>query len=245
MIKIPPVIGGFINNNKHDRIIVKKNVNMKNNIIDSIEYKKYDSSNEKEVIDIFVKAFEGYPLFEIVKDDFKTEEKFHNFYNSFMKALFKATIRKNECYIGISSGKVVDLVIIDAPTDKPVGFLDYVLSGGIKPILKLGLINALKFLKLSDETEYAVKSIKEPRWHLYFLVVDPKQQGKGIGSDTIRNFLIPFVKERNGKLITVTTNAERNLKFYTNNGFSLIKEEILTYKDRIVNNWSFKMDLFI
>lgn len=160
-----------------------------------------------------------------------------------MKALFKATIRRNACYVGIDNGAVVDLVIIDAPTDKPVGFLDYVISGGLKPILKLGLSNALKFLKLSDETEIIVKSIKEPRWHLYFLVVDPEHQGKGIGSDAIHNFLIPFVKNKNGKLITVTTNARHNIKFYTDNGFSLIKEETLIYKDRAVDNWSFKMDL--
>ena len=216
---------------------------MKNNIINSIEYKKYNTSYEKEVINIFVKAFENYPLFDIVKDDFKTEEKYHSFYNCFMKALFKATIRQNVCYIGINNGKVINLVIIDAPTDKPVGFLDYILCGGLNPILKLGLFNVLKYLKLSDETEYFVKSIKEPRWHLYFLVVDPKYQGKGIGSDAINNFLIPLVKEKNGKLITVTTNAKHNVKFYTNNGFSLIKEETLIYKDRTVDNWSFRMDL--
>lgn len=216
---------------------------MKDNMINSIEYKKYNASYEKEVINIFVKAFENYPLFEIVKNDFKKEEKYYSFYNCFMKSLFKATIRKNECYIGINDGKVIDLVIIDAPTDKPVGFLDYLLSGGIKPILKLGLFNALKFLKLSDETEYVVKSIKEQRWHLYFLVVDQKYQGKGIGSDAINNFLIPFVNEKNGKLITVTTNSIHNVNFYKNNGFSLIKEESLKYKDRTVNNWSFRMDL--
>lgn len=135
------------------------------------------------------------------------------------------------------------MIIIDAPTDKPVGFLDYVLCGGIKPILKLGLFNALKYLKLSDETEYVVKSIKDERWHLYFLVVDSKYQGLGIGSDAINNFLIPFVKERNGKIITVTTNSMHNINFYTKNGFSLIKEENLRYKDRTVSNWSFRMDL--
>lgn len=216
---------------------------MENNAINSIEYKKYNSSYEKDVINIFVEAFKNYPLFDIVKDDFKTEGKYFSFYNSFMKALFKATIRKNECYIGINKGSVINMIIIDAPTDKPIGFLDYVLCGGIKPILKLGLFNALKYLKLSDETEYVVKSIKDERWHLYFLVVDPKYQGLGIGSDAINNFLIPFVKERNGKIITVTTNSMHNINFYTNNGFSLIKEETLRYKDRTVSNFSFRMDL--
>ena len=85
--------------------------------------------------------------------------------------------------------------------------------------------------------------MKETRWHLYFLVVEPSHQDQGIGSSAIKDFLIPFVKEKNGKLITVTTNAEQNVGFYTKNGFSLIKEETLKYKDRTVNNWSFRLDL--
>ena len=216
---------------------------MGNDMTNSIKYKKYDASYEKEVINLFVQGFENYPLFEIVRNDFKTEERYHRFYRCFMKALFKATIRRNACYIGINNGKVVGLVILDAPTDKPVGFLDYLLCGGLKPILQLGLSNSLKFLSLSDETEVVVKSIKEIRWHLYFLVVDPEHQGKGIGSDAIKYFLIPFVKDKEGKLITVTTNAKHNIQFYTNNGFSLIKEETLLYKNRTIENWSFRMDL--
>ena len=209
----------------------------------SIEYKKYNASYEKEVIAMFARGFDHYPLFEILKNDFKTEERYRRFYHCFMKTLFQATIRRNACYIGIHNGKVVNLVIIDAPTDKPVGFLDYVIRGGVKPIFKLGLSNSLKYLHFTDETEIVVKSIKEPRWHLYFLVVDPEHHGEGIGSDAIKNFLIPFVKERNGKLITVTTNTKRNAKFYTDNGFVLIKEETLRYKDRTIQNWSFKMGL--
>lgn len=216
---------------------------MKNTTINSIEYKKYNDFYKEEVIEIFIKSFENYPLFEIVKDDFRKKEKYHSFYKLFMKVLFKATIRQNECYIGIYDGKVVSVIIIDAPTDKPVGFVDYIVCGGFNCIIKLGLLNAFKFFKLSDETEFVVKSIKRPRWHLYFLVVDPKYQGKGIGSDAINNFLVPFVKEKKGELITVTTNKKHNVKFYLNNGFSLIKEEILIYKDRTVGNWSFKMDL--
>ena len=111
---------------------------MGNNIANTIEYRKYDTSFEKEVVDVLIKAFDHYPLFDVVRDDFKTEERFRGFHIRFMKAMFKATIRHNACYIGMKDGKVVSLVIIDAPTDKPVGFLDYVLSGGLNPILRLG-----------------------------------------------------------------------------------------------------------
>ena len=215
----------------------------KDDAIDSLEYREYDPSYEKEAIDIFTKAFESYPLFEIVRDDFKTRERYLRFYRGFMKALFKATIRKNACFLGVSGDRVIDLLIVEAPTDRPVGFMDYVLSGGIIPIVRLGLINALRYLSLSEETEKVVKAIEGPRWHLYLLAVDPSCQGKGAGSDAIRNFLLPFVRERKGKLITVTTNAKRNCGFYAGNGFSLLKEETLLYKGKSVTNWSFRMDL--
>ena len=75
------------------------------------------------------------------------------------------------------------------------------------------------------------------------MAVDPKHQGEGIGSDAINSFMIPLVKENYGKIITVTTNAESNVKFYLNNGFSLVEEETFEYDGNLVGNWTFKMDL--
>ena len=97
--------------------------------------------------------------------------------------------------------------------------------------------------KPSDKTEYAVKSITEPRWHLHFLAVDPKCQRQGIGSGAIQDFLIPLVRSNGGDLITVTTNSEKNVDFYISNGFSLVEEETLEYKAKSIGNWTFKMDL--
>jgi hypothetical protein len=52
-----------------------------------------------------------------------------------------------------------------------------------------------------------------------------------------------LVRANGGNLITVTTNSEKNVNFYKNNGFSLIKEETLEYKAKSIRNWSFRMDL--
>ncbi|MCR4608992.1 MAG: GNAT family N-acetyltransferase [Eubacterium sp.] len=120
------------------------------------------------------------------------------------------TIRKDDCYIGISDGKVTAIVIVEKPSDKP---------------------------------EIVVKSIPEPRWHLYFLAVDPKDQKRGIGSEAIQGFLIPLVKSNGGNLITVTTNSEKNVDFYINNGFTLVKEEMLECNEKSIGNWMFRMDL--
>ena len=110
-------------------------------------------------------------------------------------------------------------------------------------IVRIGLKDTLKFMEMSDKTEIVVKSIPEPRWHLYFLAVDPNIQKQGIGSGAIQDFLIPLVKSNGGNLITVTTNSAKNVDFYIDNGFSLVKEETLEYNTKSIGNWTFRMDL--
>ena len=209
-----------------------------------VEYKQYDISYEEEVLEVFTEAFMNYPLFYgIFEDSFDTKEKLHSFYKQSIKGIFRATIRKDRCFIGFMDGQVVDIVIIESPTEKPIGFLDYAVSGMPGVFMKLGIRKTFQYLDLSERTEEVVKRIKEPRWHLYFLAVSPKHQKKGIGTDAIRNFLIPMVKENNGKLITVTTNSEKNVRFYLDNGFSLVEEEVLDFNGKSLGNWTFRMDL--
>ena len=208
------------------------------------EYKKYDSSYENAALKVFIESFVNYPLFwGAFEDRFNSGIKLRSFYEDLMKVIFRATIRKDDCYIGVMDGKVICIVIVEKPSDKPVSFWDYTVSGMAGVIVKLGLIGTLKFMELSDKTEYVVKSIREPRWHLYFLAVNPKYQCQGIGLGAIQDFLIPLVRSNGGNIITVTTNSEKNVDFYINNGFSLVKEEMLEYNEKSIGNWTFRMDL--
>ena len=209
-----------------------------------VEYQQYDSSYEAETLKVFIESFVHYPLFwGIFEDLFQSEIKLRRFHAQLMKGLFKATIRRDDCYIGVADGTVRAIVIVEKPSDKPISFWDYAVSGMPGVIAKIGLKNTLKFMELSDKTEIVVKSIPEKRWHLYFLAVDPNYQSQGIGTGAIQDFLIPLVRSNGGDLITVTTNAEKNVDFYIRNGFSLIKEETFEYNAKSFGNWSFRMDL--
>ncbi len=193
--------------------------------MNKVEYKQYDSSYEAEALKVFTDSFVNYPLFwGVFKDRFKSEIKLRSFYEVLMKGIFKATIRKYDCYVGVADGKVA-------------------VSGMAGVIARIGLIDTLNYMELSDKTETVVKSITKPRWHLYFLAVDPKYQTRGIGTGVIQDFLIPLVRSNGGDLITVTTNSEKNVGFYIKNGFSLVKEETLAYKEKSIRNWTFRMDL--
>ena len=212
--------------------------------INMIEYKRYDRSYEDEVLKVFTESFVKYPLFwGVFEDRFKSEIKLRSFYEHLMRGIFKATIRKDDCYMGIVDGKVTVIVIIEKPSDKRVGFWDYAVSGMAGIIARIGFRDTLKFMEMSDKTEIVVKNIPDKRWHLYFLAVDPKYQKLGVGSSAIQDFLIPLVKSNGGNLITVTTNSEKNVSSYINNGFTLIKEETLECNEKSIGNWSFRMDL--
>ncbi|MBR2524763.1 MAG: GNAT family N-acetyltransferase [Clostridiales bacterium] len=209
-----------------------------------VEYKLYDRSYEDEVLKVFTESFVNYPLFwGVFTERFKSEAELRSFYDRLMKGIFRATIRKDDCYIGTEDGHVKAVVIIEKPSDKPVGFWDYAVSGMAGIIARIGLRDTLRFMEMSDKTEIVVKSIPEPRWHLYFLAVAPEYQKQGVGSAAIRDFLIPLVRSNGGNLITVTTNAEKNVPFYTNNGFTLVQEETLECNARSIGNWTFRMDL--
>ena len=209
-----------------------------------VEYKRYDKSYEDEVLKVFTEAFVNYPLFwGVFEDRFKSDSKLRSFYERLMKGIFRATVRKDDCYMGIEDGNIIAVVIVEKPSDKPVGFWDYAVSGMAGIIARIGIRDTLRFMEMSDRTEIVVKSIPEPRWHLYFLAVDPGCQKQGMGSGAIQDFLIPLVKTNCGNLITVTTNAEKNVAFYVNNGFKLVKEETLECNGKTIGNWTFRMDL--
>ena len=63
----------------------------------------------------------------------------------------------------MADGKVIAIVIIEKPSDKPIGFGDYAVSGMAGIIARIGLADTLKYMELSDKTEITVKSIPAPR----------------------------------------------------------------------------------
>ena len=209
-----------------------------------VEYKRYDRSYEDEVLKVLTESVVNYPRFwGVFEDRFKSGTALRSFYERLMKGIFRATVRKDDCYMVIADGKVKAIVIVEKPSDKPVGFWDYAVSGMAGIIARIGIRDTLRFMEMSDKTEIVVRSIPEPRWHLYFLAVDPEYQKQGIGSAVIQDFLIPLVRSNGGNLITVTTNSEKNVAFYIDNGFRLVKEETLECNAKSIGNWTFRMDL--
>ena len=69
------------------------------------------------------------------------------------------------------------------------------------------------------------------------------EQGKGIGSRFMQEYIIPHLKEAGGEVLCLFTNSEMNRKFYEKNGFTLFDEKEFEYKERKIGSWSYCMKL--
>lgn len=69
---------------------------------------------------------------------------------------------------------------------------------------------------------YGPVPMTQGTFDLYWIVVDPRSQGQGIGSDLL-HFLEEVIRERRGRMILIDTSSipqyEKTQKFYIRHGF--------------------------
>ncbi|MCX2479340.1 GNAT family N-acetyltransferase [Pedobacter sp. MC2016-15] len=91
----------------------------------------------------------------------------------------------------------------------------------------IGISNISKILK-KESIIKKVQNAEKPRFYLWFLGVDERFQGKGIGTDLLRQLL-----DESSKLdreLLLETSTERNLPFYVANGLRLYADVDVGYK---------------
>lgn len=90
----------------------------------------------------------------------------------------------------------------------------------------IGLDNIGKAMK----RESAIKKIqpKDPMYYLWFIGVDPKFQGTGIGSQLMNEIIQD--SEQKSRPIYLETSTLRNLPWYRKFGFEIYNELELSYK---------------
>ncbi|HOV33490.1 MAG TPA: GNAT family N-acetyltransferase [Candidatus Hydrogenedens sp.] len=97
-------------------------------------------------------------------------------------------------------------------------------AGLLGTISKLGLKNLWKPLRVYLDSQRRTKSeVKEPSWILDILGVQPEFQGKGIGSTLVQHLI--SLSNRDKVPAYLITHNEKNIVFYENNGFKLLKKE--------------------
>ena len=87
-------------------------------------------------------------------------------------------------------------------------------------------------------TEYLRKEI-DLDWYLMILAISPKYQGQNVGSEFL-NYIDTFVMDNNGNSLSFVTNIGKNKHFYSKNKYENVNYIILNFRDKKINNWSFR-----
>lgn len=116
------------------------------------------------------------------------------------------------------------------PGKAKLSILGFLLSGGIIPIIKMGLKAELKMLPLDKFMEEKHKKLAPfPHWYLALLGVDPQYQKQGFAGKLMRPMLEKFDHENIPCYLE--TDSEKNYLMYQHFGFEIIDEFILPKAD--------------
>lgn len=91
----------------------------------------------------------------------------------------------------------------------------------------------------NDKTTEYLRKETNLDWYLMLLAISPNNQGQNIGSEFL-NYLDSFVIDNNGKSLSFVTNIEKNKHFYSKNKYENVNYIILNFRDKKINNWSFR-----
>ncbi|MFA5604615.1 MAG: GNAT family N-acetyltransferase [Dehalococcoidales bacterium] len=116
------------------------------------------------------------------------------------------------------------------PGKATLSILGFLLSGGITPIIKMGLKTELKMLPLDKFMEQKHrKLVPYPHWYLALLGVDPQYQKQGYAGKLLRPMLEKLDNEN--MPCYLETSSEKNYLMYRHFGFEIIDEYVLPKAD--------------
>lgn len=122
-----------------------------------------------------------------------------------------------------------EAVALWLPPGKDVGFREMMASAWISArwLLTPPIQNVRRLTRVLRQFETKKKQLMpEPHWYLMAIGVDPDHQGEGHGSALVRSGMRRA--DRDGKMIYLETETEKNLGFYERLGFEVLEEMTLT-----------------
>jgi ribosomal protein S18 acetylase RimI-like enzyme len=99
------------------------------------------------------------------------------------------------------------------------GLLSFAVAHGRRTV---GRVLALK--RVYDDLESAAAG-RTPHWHIHMMAVDPRRQGRGVGSQLLADVLARTAADDGARRpIVLTTHKPQNVTFYRRSGFEVVGE---------------------
>jgi len=205
-----------------------------------IEYRRIYKNEIKEVAKMVAETFGEYPMYTFTfRSKFKNKQEFIKYITKLNEVHIKANSKKHICVVGVENNKIVSIVLLQNPKIKRISILDYIFAGGIRLLFPVGFKRLIDFFKISNTVHEPCEHEYKDAWYVELLAVSSNEKGKGLGTKMIFDFIIPYVKSKNGKNITLITNTENNCNFYKKNGFCCFDFKRMVRRNTELNTWSF------
>ena len=181
-------------------------------------------------------AFIDYPLFALLKSNIYKNKNYEDYLLALYKLLIKLYIKFGICIVVERDNIPVGVALLHT---KDISLFKYIIHGGISLLKYVSIYNILSFFVFNDKTTEYLRKETDLDWYLMLLAVSPMYQGQNIGSNFL-SYLDSLVIDNNGKSLSFVTNIEKNKYFYSKNKYENVDYRILNFRDKKINNWSFR-----
>ncbi len=197
-----------------------------------MEVIKLSPVDRKAAAGVFARAFFDYPMMTYIWPDPLRRKRFFKWYS---ECAVGYALRYGDAY---TTPDIAGICMWLPPTQPYLsiirsfraGFFPLPYAIGFKNYVQRNLQNDIATMRAHKQ------SIPGPHWYLWAIVVEPRRQGRGIGSSLLNAGLgradsdqLPCYLE---------THDERNIAFYQNHGFKMIRTELVPGSS--LRFWCFK-----
>lgn len=193
----------------------------------------------KQLSELTATAFNDYALYQkTIRQTFRHEAAYQQFIQRLHDVHIATNVHQQKVFIVEEKNKILAIVILEADTLPKTTLWQYIKNGGLKMLPYFFHNNLAQFLAMLDEAEKLPQKQSQTNWHVNLLAVNPDNQGQHIGSRTLTDFVIPYVKSKGAQSLSLITNTQHNVTFYQKNNFKITDERTLNFKGQQVKKWS-------
>ena len=204
-----------------------------------MEFRTMTQEELTRCADLAARAFFDYPYFT---NYFPDEKQRDRFLHRLLEVELKIHRSLAEILVAVEDGEIAAVAILCDPDYHQPTDPQYIRAGFLKVFLAGGFVDVNRWLGVERKAGIPCHS-QENAWYLSMLTVDPRYQGRGVGTAMLQECMLPKIRERRGTDFNLFTNSEENCRFYEKNGFSQFDRMFFDYQGKRLGSWSYQMRL--
>lgn len=152
---------------------------------------------------------------------------------------YRTTFGRAQFLVACQEGIIVAVAQVFPPDYRKPSTLRYLTHGWWRVLALPGQHMVSAWSKMDAEAAaYCHAMMGGSTWYLSSLTVSNAQRGKGIGSQMLKEAVVPHVRRGGGSRLCLFTNSESNVRFYQRCGFCVVDERQFTYNNQTIGSWS-------